>query len=121
MKGKMDKEDTENELSHAFKSLLLDTKEVKDFKQFFTSIGGLLMAPFILVEIVNTFVNDLNSLLLVYQLISENLTLKPDESLVKDAHAFTVKGTSRYDSRHFYGIVIDTRTFKYLTINFNQF
>jgi hypothetical protein len=32
MESKMDEEDTENELSHAFKSLLLDIKEVKDSK-----------------------------------------------------------------------------------------
>jgi hypothetical protein len=66
MEGKMDEEDIKDELSHAFKSLLLNIKEVKDFKQFFTSIKGLLITPFILAEITNTFMNDLNSLLLVY-------------------------------------------------------
>jgi hypothetical protein len=62
----MDEEDTEDELGHAFKSLLLDTEKVKDSEQFFTSIKGLLTAPFILAEIANAFVNDLNSLLLVH-------------------------------------------------------
>ena len=53
--------------------------------------------------------------------MGENPILKPDEPFVEDAYAFTVKGTSRYDSRHFYGIVIDTGISKYLTTGFDQF
>ena len=32
-----------------------------------------------------------------------------------------MEGTSRYDSRHFYGIVIDTGASKYSTASFDQF
>ena len=117
----MDEEDTEDELGHAFESLLLDTEKVEDSEQFFTSIGGLLTAPSMLAETASAFVNDLNSLSLVHQLTGENPTLKPDESLVEDAYAFTVEGTSRYDSRRFYGIVINTGASKYSTAGFSQF
>jgi hypothetical protein len=114
IEGKMDEEDIEDELGHAFKSLLLDTKDVKDFEQFFTSIGGLLTVPFILTETTSTFMNDLNSLSLIYRLISKNLTLRLNESLIKDVHTFTVKGSSRYDSYHFYGIIINISASRYL-------
>jgi hypothetical protein len=113
MKGKMDEEDIKDELSHAFKSLLLDIKDIKDFEQFFTLIEGLLMAPFILTEIASAFVNDFNSLSLIYRLISKNLTLRLNESLIEDVYTFTVKGSSRYDSYHFYSIMIDTSASRY--------
>ena len=53
--------------------------------------------------------------------MGENPILKPDELFVEDTYAFTVKGTSRYDSCHFYGIVIDTGASKYSTAGFDQF
>ena len=64
-------------------------------------------------------INDLNSLSLIHQLTGENPILKLNE--VKDVYTFTIEGKSRYDSYHFYGIVIDTRVSKYSIAGFNQF
>jgi len=124
--GKINEDETsEDELGDAFKTLLVDTNDVKErsSSSWFTSIENLLVELVIMTDTANThekgLVNDLNLLSLVYQLTGENLTLKPNE--VKDVYTFTVKGKSRYDSYHFYGIVIDIRASKYSIAGFNQF
>jgi hypothetical protein len=107
-------EDDLSDVTSAFATLLADTDDVKETgTSWFTSVKSLLTVP--------TLVDDLNSLSLVHQLTGENPTLKPDEPPVKDVYAFAMEGTSRYDSRHFYGIVIDTRASKYLIAGFDQF
>jgi hypothetical protein len=75
----------------------------------------------ILVEIANTLVNDLNSISLVHQLTSHDLTLTFIESCIKDAYTFTMEGTSKYNSYHFYRVVIDTSASKYLIARLGQF
>jgi hypothetical protein len=69
----------------------------------------------------NTLVDNLTSLSLLHQLIGKNPTSKPDKPVTEDAYTFTVRGTSRYDSHCFYGVVIDTGASKYSTTGSDQF
>jgi hypothetical protein len=97
---------------NAFATLLANINDIEETRtSWFTSVKSLLIAL--------TLVNDLNSLSLVHQLTGENLTLKLNESPVKDVYAFAMEGTSRYDSRHFYEIVINTGTSKYSIASFD--
>ena len=108
----------------AFATLLADTNDVDGTGEaLFTSVASLLAqtAPVILVETANTLVNGLNSISLVHQLTGHDLTLTPDESCTEDAHTFAMEGTSRYDSHHFYGVVIDTSASKYSITGLGQF
>jgi hypothetical protein len=50
-----------------------------------------------------------------YLLMRENYTTESSKLLIEDARTFIVRGTSRYDTNRFYGIVIDTRATKYST------
>jgi hypothetical protein len=52
-------------------------------------------------------------------LTGENYTTESSKLPIEDARTFIVRGTSRYDTNRFYGIVIDTRATKYLTIGFD--
>jgi hypothetical protein len=108
----------------AFATLLTDTDDVDGASEtHFTSVASLLTqtAPAVLVETANTLVDGLNSISLVHQLTGHDPTLTPDESCTEDTHTFTVEGTSRYDSHHFYGVVIDTGASKYSTAGLGQF
>ena len=108
----------------AFATLLADTDDTDGTSEaHFTSVASLLVqtAPAVLVETANTLVDDLNSISLVHQLTGRDPTLTPDESCTEDAHTFAVEGTSRYDSHHFYGVVIDTGASKYSTAGLGQF
>jgi hypothetical protein len=108
----------------AFATLLADTDDAdRTSETYFTSVASLLSqtTPAILVEIANTFVDDLNSISLVHQLTGHDFTLTFDESCTKDAYTFVVEGTSRYDSHHFYKVIIDIGASKYLTIRLGQF
>ena len=118
-------EASEDELSDAFETLLVNTNDVKErsSSSWFTLIENLLAELVIMTDTANThekgLINDLNSLSLIHQLTGENPILKLNE--VKDVYTFTIEGKSRYDSYHFYGIVIDTRVSKYSIAGFNQF
>ena len=117
-------EDDLSNITNTFTTLLADIDDIKEqFSSWFTSIESLLaaLALVILIEMANTLVDDLNSFSLVHQLTGHNPTLTLDELPVEDAHTFAVEGTSRYDSRRFYGIVINIGTSKYLTADFDQF
>jgi hypothetical protein len=79
------------------------------------------MSLIVSTSITNALVNDLTSYSLLHQLTSETLTLKPNEMSIEDLYALLMEGTSRYDSNHFYGIVIDTNMSKYSITGFSQF
>jgi len=63
----------------------------------------------------NSLIDELTSLSFTHQLTGENHTVEPEEPLAEDTQTFTVRGTSRYGSQRFYGIVIDTGASKYST------
>ena len=44
---------------------------------------------------------------------------KPEEP--EETTTFTTRSMSRYDSHHFYGVVIDTGALKYSTAGYGQF
>jgi hypothetical protein len=131
VKGEQDESDETSEdeddlegTTGAFATLLADIDDVDGTsKTHFTSIASLLSqtAPAILVEIANTLVNGLNSISLVHQLTGRNLTLTLDESCIKDAHTFIIEGTFRYNSHHFYGVVIDISASRYSITGLGQF
>ena len=70
-------------------------------------------------SIANTLVNDFTSYFFLYQLISEILTLKLNEILIKDPYALLIKGIFKYNSYYFYKIIININILKYSIINFN--
>jgi hypothetical protein len=108
----------------AFATLLADTDDVDGTsKTHFTLVASLLSqtAPAILVETASTFINGFNSILLIHQLTGHNLTLTFIESYIEDAYTFIIEGTFKYDSYHFYGVIIDTGALKYLTAKLKQF
>jgi hypothetical protein len=72
-------------------------------------------------EIANTLVDDFNFISLIYQLIGYNLTLTFNELCIKDAYTFIVESTSKYDSHHFYKVIIDISTSKYSITRLEQF
>jgi hypothetical protein len=53
--------------------------------------------------------------------MGENYTTESGKPPIEDTWTFIVRGTSRYDTNRFYGIVIDTGAAKYSTASFNQF
>jgi hypothetical protein len=131
VEGKPDKSDEssedEDELGRttgAFATLLADIDDVDGTSEtHFTSVASLLSqtAPAILVETTSTFVDGLNSISLIHQLTGHNPTLTLIESCTKDAYTFTIEGTFKYDSHHFYRVIIDTGASKYLTAGLKQF
>jgi len=50
-----------------------------------------------------------------YLLTGENYTTESSKLPIEDARTFIVRGTSRYDTNYFYGIIIDTGAAKYST------
>jgi hypothetical protein len=54
-----------------------------------------------------------------YLLTGENYTTESSKLPIEDTRTFIIKGTSRYDTNRFYGIIIDTRATKYSTIGFD--
>ena len=126
--GETNGDASEDELGEEFEVLLadadvenLDVEPPVKGTTWFTTVGGLLTAPATLTGTANTLVDDLTSLSLLHRLTGETRTLTPGEALIEDTFAFTVEATSRYDSSHFYGVVIDTGTSKYSTAGFGQF
>jgi hypothetical protein len=123
--GKSNKDENElNKATSAFTTLLVNINNInKTSETHFISIVSLLVqtTPIILVEIANTLVNDFNSISLVYQLISRDFTLTLVKSCIKDAYTFIIKGTFKYDSYHFYKVVIDINALKYSIIRLKQF
>jgi hypothetical protein len=103
----------------AFAILLADTDDVDGTSEtYFTSVVSLLSqtTPAILVETASTLVDGLNSISLIHQLTGHDLTLTFIESCTEDAYTFTIEGTFRYDSHHFYRVIIDTGALKYSTV-----
>jgi hypothetical protein len=128
---------SEDELGDAFASLLVDTEEEEVGKQhtdsYFTSVESFFSTELSIVSYtipyVKTLVDDLNNQALVHQLTAQlpsgqmdNLTDNSTDNLTVDfADSFTTGNASRYDSRHFYGVVIDTGASQYSTAGYEQF
>jgi hypothetical protein len=124
IEGEPDDETSEDELGDEFEALLADTVDDEHDEVvtgYFTTVESLLTSPAVSTSIANALVDDLTSHSLLHQLTGETLTLKPDETSIEDPYALLAEGTSRYDSSHFYGIVIDTGASKYSTAGFSQF
>ncbi len=131
VKGKLDESNKSSKdkdklsgITSAFATLLADTNNInRTSKALFILVASLLAqtAPAILVEIANTLINSLNSISLVYQLIGYNPILTTNELYTKDAYTFAIEGISRYNSHHFYRVIINTGTSKYLTTRLGQF
>jgi hypothetical protein len=124
VEGEPNDETSEDELGDEFEALLADTVDDEHDEVaggYFTTIESLLTSPAISTSTANALVDDLTSHSLLHQLTGEILTPKPDETSIEDPYALLTEGTSRYDSRHFYGVVIDTSASKYSTAGFSQF
>ena len=126
--SKTNSDASEDKLGEEFEVLLADTDiENLDIEPpvkgitWFIIVGGLLTVPVTLIGTANTLVDNLTSLSLLYWLIGETRTLMPGEVLIEDTFVFIAETISRYDSSHFYGIVINTGISKYLTAGFGQF
>ena len=120
--------DGDGQTSDSFNTFLMTTNETDPTNDdedsgegFFTSVDNFLAAPSD-ATIPNAIVDDLTSLALLHELTGENRTVNPDDSVVEDPQTFTTaSGISRYDSEHFYGIVIDTGASKFSTAGVGQF
>jgi hypothetical protein len=124
VEGEPDDETSEDELDDEFEALLADTVDDEHDEVaggYFTTIESLLTSPAISTSTANALVDDLTSHSLLHQLTGEIPTPKPDKTSIEDPYALLAEGTSRYDSRHFYGVVIDTSASKYSTASFSQF
>jgi hypothetical protein len=124
VEGEPDNETSKDELGDEFEALLADTINNKYDEiagSYFTTIKSLLTSPAILTSTINALVNNLISHSLLYQLTGEIPIPKPNKTLIEDPYTLLVESISRYDSRHFYGIVIDTSISKYSTAGFSQF
>ena len=127
-KGETNSNTSKDKLGKEFEVLLADTDiENLDIEPpvkgttWFITVGGLLIALAILIGIANTLVDNLTFLSLLYRFIGETRTLTPGKALIEDTFAFTVEAISRYNSSHFYKIVIDIGISKYSTTGFGQF
>ena len=85
-------------------------------EHFFTSVESLLTEPTeptALTTATSALVDTLNFLALTHQITGEIPTLELAGEVSEDAYTFTTGGTSRYDSRCFYRVVIDTGASRY--------
>ncbi|RFU25514.1 hypothetical protein B7463_g10820, partial [Scytalidium lignicola] len=122
-------DDSEEELETTFEALLVDdnnTEPEQDddvltdvFTAFTTSFGDLSVesATFTVTELANrAFVHQLTTE--VPTPIVETLTPTPTEATTS---VYNMASMTRYDSRQFYGIMIDTGASKYFTAGYGQF
>ena len=107
-------------MSTAFNTLLVDIEDPKEQDSYFTSVETLFttsdLQPPELLNTASDLVNNLMNRSCTHLLTRENYTTESGKPLIEDVRTFTVRGTSRYDTNRFYGIVIDTRAAKYSTI-----
>jgi len=86
---------------------------------YFTSVETLFttcdLQPLKLLNTASDLVNNLINRSYTYLLTGENHTMESSKLLIEDTWTFIVRGTSRYDTNCFYGIVIDTGATKYST------
>jgi hypothetical protein len=102
----------------------VDIEDSKEYDSYFTLVKTLFTTPNlwplnVLLNIASELINNLINRSYTYLLIRENSTIESSELLIEDTWTFIVGGMFRYNNNCFYGIVIDTRAIKYLTIRFN--
>jgi hypothetical protein len=119
---------SEDKLGNAFTALLVDIDEEVAEEQhsdsYFTLVENLLTKPAIAhigSPHAEVLIEELNNQALMHQLMAQVPidSTKPKE--VEETTTFTTGSTSRYDSHHFYGVVINTRASKYSTARCGQF
>jgi hypothetical protein len=91
---------------------------------FFTFIKSLLTEPIeltALIIIINALIDTLNFLALTHQITGEISTSELIKEVLEDVYIFIINGISRYDSRCFYKVVINTGVFKYSIVRLKQF
>jgi hypothetical protein len=122
--------DSEDDTDEAFNTLLIDVDEDTHYsdsgynEHFFTFIESLLTEPIeptALITVISALIDTLNFLALTHQITGEILTSELIKEVLKDAYTFITGGTSRYDSRCFYRVVIDTGASRYSTTGLKQF
>jgi hypothetical protein len=117
---------SKDKLGDAFKALLADTSEEEEqhSDSYFTSIEVLLtksLVPYIIVPYVENLASNLNNQALIHRLTTR-LPSEPKDILKNDLiDNFTTRNTSRYNSHHFYKVVINTGASKYSTAGYRQF
>jgi hypothetical protein len=119
-----------DDLEDAFSTLLIDYKDDSSGEEeptdssapsFFTLVESLLTEPAISYAgspYAEVLIKELNNQALMYQLTTQvpiNST-KPEE--LEETTTFTTRSMSRYDSYHFYGVVINTGASKYSTAGY---
>jgi len=67
----------------------------------------------VLTTIISALIDTLNFLALTYQITGEISTSELIKKVLKDAYTFIINGISRYDSRCFYRVVINTGASRY--------
>jgi len=85
-------------------------------EHFFTSVKSLLTELtelIVLITAISALIDTLNFLALTYQITGEIPTSELIKEVSEDAYTFITGGTSRYDSRCFYRVVIDTGASRY--------
>ena len=118
------KDDSKDKLGDAFITLLINIKEDKVAKEhsdsYFTSVENLLTEPAIphaRSPHAKVLIKELNNQALLHQLTAQ--VPKPEEP--EETTTFTTKSIFRYNSHHFYRVVIDTGASKYSTAGYGQF
>ena len=122
--------DSEDDTDEAFDVLLIDVGEDVHYsdsghsEHFFTSVESLLTEPTeptALTTTTSALIDTLNFLALTHQITGEIPTSELAGEVSEDAYTFTTSGTSRYDSRCFYRVVIDTGASRYSIAGLEQF
>jgi len=117
-------DDSEDKLGDAFTTLLVDIKEDEVVEEhsdlYFTSVENLLTElaiPYVGSPHAEVLIKELNNQALLHQLTAQVLKLEE----LEETTTFTTRSMSRYDSHHFYRVVIDTGASKYSTAGYGQF
>ena len=122
--------DSEDDTDEAFDVLLMDVGEdvhcsdSGHSEYFFTSIESLLTEPTeptALTTVISALIDTLNFLTLTHQITGEIPTSELAREVSEDAYTFITSGTSRYDSRCFYRVVINTGASRYSIAGLEQF
>ena len=122
--------DSEDDTDEAFNTLLINVGEdihcsdSSYSEHFFTFVKSLLTEPIeltVLTTIISALIDTLNFLALTHQITGEILTSELIKEVSEDAYTFITNGTSRYDSRCFYRVVIDTGASRYSITGLEQF
>jgi hypothetical protein len=125
--------DVDDDLEDAFGTLLVNHEDNGSGEEeptdssapsFFTLVESLLTEPAIShtgSPYIEVLIKELNNQALMYQLMTQVPidSTKPEE--LEETTTFTTGSMSRYNSHHFYGVVINTGALKYSTAGYGQF